>query len=123
MEGAWDTVVLIGVDVLVLAALFATTAAGAGGRLKRNALAGIRTPATMRDDAAWRAGHAAALPTVRVLCVLVALGAIVAGSLLAGGLPGAAFAVALTPLFLVIPGALWVARVAGAAARAASPDR
>jgi hypothetical protein len=32
----------------------------ADGRLGRNAVAGIRTRATLRSDAAWRAGHAAA---------------------------------------------------------------
>ena len=32
----------------------------AGGRLRRNAVAGIRTRATLRSDAAWQAGHAAA---------------------------------------------------------------
>ena len=38
------------------------TRRAADGRLRRNQLAGIRTAATMRDDAAWRAGHAAAVP-------------------------------------------------------------
>lgn len=32
----------------------------ADGRLGRNSVAGIRIRATMRSDAAWRAGHAAA---------------------------------------------------------------
>jgi hypothetical protein len=32
----------------------------ADGRLGRNAVAGIRLSATLRSDAAWRAGHAAA---------------------------------------------------------------
>jgi hypothetical protein len=32
----------------------------ADGRLGRNAVAGIRIGATLRSDAAWRAGHAAA---------------------------------------------------------------
>ena len=34
----------------------------ADGRLGRNALAGIRIRSTLRSDAAWRAGHAAARP-------------------------------------------------------------
>jgi hypothetical protein len=34
----------------------------ADGRLRVNHLAGIRTRSTMRSDAAWRAGHAAAVP-------------------------------------------------------------
>jgi hypothetical protein len=34
----------------------------ADGRLRRNAVAGIRIRSTLRSDAAWRAGHAAARP-------------------------------------------------------------
>lgn len=32
----------------------------ADGRLRRNGVAGIRTPATLRSDDAWQAGHEAA---------------------------------------------------------------
>ena len=32
----------------------------ADGRLRRNGVAGIRTRATLRSDAAWQAGHVAA---------------------------------------------------------------
>ena len=35
----------------------------ADGRLRRNAVAGIRVRATLRSDAAWQAGHAAARGT------------------------------------------------------------
>lgn len=34
--------------------------AAADGRLKRNHIAGIRIPSTMKSDAAWLAGHRAA---------------------------------------------------------------
>lgn len=36
--------------------------AGASGRLRRNAWAGIRTPATLAGDDAWLAAHRAARP-------------------------------------------------------------
>lgn len=69
--------------------------AAAAGRLKRNALAGIRTPSTMVSDEAWLAAHqraerptlwaAACSATVGLICVLpvseaVALTAVLAGS-------------------------------------------
>jgi hypothetical protein len=38
----------------------------ATGRLPRNILAGIRIPATMRSDEAWRAGHEAAATALTV---------------------------------------------------------
>jgi hypothetical protein len=38
----------------------------AKGRLPRNLFAGIRIPATMRSDEAWRAGHQAAVSTLTV---------------------------------------------------------
>ena len=44
----------------VLVAIVSRRAADA--RLGRNAYAGVRTTSTMRSDAAWRAGHAAAVP-------------------------------------------------------------
>ena len=49
--------VLLGATGVLVSAL---SRRAADGRLGRNPLAGIRTRATMRSDAAWRAGHAAA---------------------------------------------------------------
>jgi hypothetical protein len=47
----------------------------ADGRLGRNAVAGIRIGATLRSDAAWRAGHSAAQgPTDVAAAVLVVTG-------------------------------------------------
>ena len=47
----------------------------ADGRLGRNAVAGIRIASTMRSDAAWRAGHAAAQgPTDASAAVFAATG-------------------------------------------------
>ena len=41
----------------------------AGVRIKANGVLGLRTPATVASEAAWEAGHRAALPLVRPLCV------------------------------------------------------
>ncbi len=43
------------------------TSAAANGRLGRNMWAGIRTPSTGASDAAWLAGHRAALPASRLV--------------------------------------------------------
>ena len=45
----------------------------ASGKLRRNHIAGIRTPSLLASDAGWRAGHRAAIGTVW-LTVPVALG-------------------------------------------------
>jgi hypothetical protein len=39
-----------------------TTHLAASGRLERNSFAGFRIPSAMASDAAWRAGHRAAVP-------------------------------------------------------------
>ncbi|MFE0589797.1 SdpI family protein [Micromonospora echinospora] len=57
------TPLLFGVVVVPLICV-AVTRAGADGRLKRNGAVGIRTRDTQASDAAWQAGHAAALPVV-----------------------------------------------------------
>ncbi|MGP6174919.1 SdpI family protein [Corynebacterium sp. A21] len=50
--------------VLVAVVCIAVTRMAADGRMKRHGSAGIRTRHTQRSDAAWQAGHAAALPMV-----------------------------------------------------------
>ncbi|MHA7133280.1 SdpI family protein [Oerskovia turbata] len=72
--------VWIVVAVAVVAAWF--TFLGATDRMTRNGLIGIRTPGTMRHDAAWIAGHRAALRVVvpgAVLIAALALGLSVLG--------------------------------------------
>ena len=84
--------VLIGLVVVVLAVLMWQ------GRLRRNWIAGVRTPSTMRNDAAFRAANKAAAPltgaggAVFVICGVVgalvsqhARGAIVLGGAVALG--------------------------------------
>jgi hypothetical protein len=51
--------------VLVAVVIVVVTRMAAEGRLARNGSAGIRTRHTQASDAAWVAGHAAALPAVR----------------------------------------------------------
>ena len=46
---------------------------GVAGTLRRNRLAGIRTRATMRSDAAWAAGHRAGGGLLVIAGVLMAL--------------------------------------------------
>jgi uncharacterized membrane protein len=54
------------------------TRRAADGRLRRNQVAGIRTAATLRSDAAWRAGHAAAVPLSDLGGVALGLSGLVA---------------------------------------------
>ncbi|MCC5671419.1 SdpI family protein [Kocuria rhizophila] len=64
---------LIGIvmSVVVLGVLFMVTRMGASGEMGRNGAVGIRIKATKRSDAAWRAGHAAALPVARTVCLVI----------------------------------------------------
>ena len=50
--------------VIVAVASLAVTGMAADGGLARNGAAGIRTRHTRASDAAWQAGHVAALPLV-----------------------------------------------------------
>ncbi|MDO5511809.1 SdpI family protein [Corynebacterium sp.] len=60
------------IGVLTVALLFGPVVrAAARGEFDRGGLVGIRTRHTQRSDAAWRAGHAAALPWAR-RCLVVA---------------------------------------------------
>lgn len=63
--------------VLVCVVTVVTVRAAAAGSLDRNGAVGIRTRDTRASDAAWVAGHAAALPRVRwsvpvAVCAVVA---------------------------------------------------
>ena len=64
------------------AAVSLTTRRAADGRLGRNALVGIRTRATMGSDAAWRDGHAAAVPLADLAGLAFLLGGVLVGTAL-----------------------------------------
>lgn len=57
------------------ALLWLTLQMGSSGRLKRNYWIGIRTPATLKSDAAWVEGHHAAMVAITPYSV----GGVVAG--------------------------------------------
>jgi uncharacterized membrane protein len=62
-----DTVAMytvIGALWLISAVSIVTAYCGALEKLSRNTMVGIRTPATLASDAAWRAGHRAAVPVM-----------------------------------------------------------
>ena len=118
MEETVGVALLIACNLLVAAVIVGTTWAAATGRLGLNVAVGIRTPATMRSDAAWLAGHRAAWPVARAAGRVVALLAVVATVLLLIGHPVAAMACGMAGLLLVLVAAIPIARSAGAAARA-----
>lgn len=66
----------------------------ADGSVERNAAAGIRTRHTQASDEAWFAGHSAALPVVRKMWPVAAVGLVsaVAVQFLRGGYTGTAVA-------------------------------
>ena len=107
----------LGIGLLLLlsgVAVAAVNRRAADGRLRRNALAGIRTRATLASDAAWVAGHVAARPlsdasaavfaATGLLAALASRAALFAGVVLVG-------TVGATVLLLL------AARSAGRAAR------
>lgn len=70
-ESSGGALIGIVMSVVVLGILFMVIRMGASGEMGRNGAVGIRTRATKRSDAAWRAGHAAALPVVRIACLVI----------------------------------------------------
>ena len=87
------------------------------GRLSRNRLAGIRTNATMRSDAAWSASHRAAAKTVWIGFVVSLAAALIA--LVTEGTVSLIAVVAVAAIFLATSVlALLQANRAGAAAHA-----
>lgn len=107
--GLLGGVSLVGCAVL----LWWATAAAAAGRLPRNASIGIRTRATTASDAAWVAGHRAALSPARAVAIVSGLlgVAMAATSVVAGTAdPGAA----VITLFVLGYGVMGVGTVVAA---------
>jgi hypothetical protein len=93
------------------ALVHAVTRAAARGSLARNGLAGIRTRRTTSSDAAWLAGHAAALPwTRRTAWATAALGLVTV--LTAVLSPAAGVAVGLGATGVLLAGCLLATRAA-----------
>lgn len=120
--GAGNDPMTLAITALGLGAMLLVLAwGGASGRLRRNAVAGIRLNATLSTDVAWRAGHhAAALwlgigGAVAVLFGLGALGLVVSGSPAVGRVLGwLGIAAAVVPL---VPAAVVAERAASATRR------
>lgn len=109
--------------VTIICAVFVATAWAAGtGRLKRNQLVGIRTPASMRSDQAWVAAHRAAL---RLTPLYLLIGAVVAIALVSAvataASPGPVILIGAIGYGVLVPVLIVTAIVAGRAAK--STDR
>lgn len=85
------------------------------GRLQRNRIAGIRTRATMKSDAAWAAAHRSASPTAWIGFAVSAVAGIVA-LLSDGTLSLVSGVVVVVAFFATAAASLIQARRAGAAA-------
>ncbi len=112
---------LAGAAALALAAVALGVVArlAAADRLPRNGFAGIRIPSTMRSDSAWRAGHRAALPLLRLSAVTTAAACLVAAGFAVAHHPDAATAALLAGCGVLLAVLLAATVVAGRAARQA----
>ncbi|RRO18315.1 SdpI family protein [Saccharopolyspora rhizosphaerae] len=120
-----------GASLLLVALVFHRIAGRIrSGALTRNPLAGVRTAATMRSDAAWSAGHRAAEPLMRVTARVAAIAGIATlVPALALRVAGVADSVALVPTLVVFAVGCaaflglttWSAVLADRAARATPP--
>lgn len=118
---------LIGGIGLLLCALglWRVVVGAASGALSRNAAVGIRTSATQASDAAWHAGHQAAVTPARLLalvCSALAVAMMVA-SLVGGSADPTALVVVLFAggYLTMFAGCVVVARAANRGARGVTP--
>ncbi len=107
-------IVGVGALWLVAAVSVVTSLLAASGKLERNHVAGIRLPSTMASDAAWRAGHRAAIP-ITWLTVPVA---VVGSAVVALTNPGSVLVFAALLIAILIAATV----VAGNAARRVRED-
>lgn len=120
-EAYIGAVLLIGTCFLLAGTLLWSTRAAMSGRLGPNLLAGIRITSTLRDGSAWRAGHAAAWPIVRVAAATSVILGLVALILVLLRHPLPATAVAFLPVVVVLITVVPTVRRARLAAEAAPP--
>ncbi|HTQ21963.1 SdpI family protein [Mycobacterium sp.] len=106
------TYVVVGALWLVAAVSIVTAHCGASGKLPRNQAVGVRTPGTMASDAAWRAGHRAAIPVMWLTVPGAMAGS---AALMLTGL--GARALGWIPIAVLVPILLAAAVVADKAAR------
>jgi hypothetical protein len=105
--------------IVVDAVIILTTRRAASGRLARNQWVGIRSPSTMRSDAAWVAGHQAAQRlTPLYLLITVAACAGLGWAAVTGPTPAAVINTALGGFVALIAAVIFAAVLAGKAAKA-----
>lgn len=122
-DDALSLISLLFAVVLVPVVCVAVTRSATEGNLVRNGAAGIRTRHTRTSDAAWKAGHAAALPRLRrtVPVAVATVPAAVAVQLIAGGVWGTVVGLLGFAVQTIV--LLSAAGRANAAARAAEQSR
>lgn len=117
MSAALVVIIVVGVGAMGLSGIVSSMAAV--GRIPRNRFVGIRFPATLASDAAWRAGHRAAVRPAWVSCGIVL---IVDVAVLAIGVRVENDQVVVLVLAgLLVLAIAWMSVAAGRAARAAGP--
>ncbi|HLT70414.1 MAG TPA: SdpI family protein [Acidimicrobiales bacterium] len=109
----WIAIVAMVAGSLVVAEVGRRATAGT---LPRNHLAGIRVPATMRDDAAWDRGHRAGGPVLVATGLAGAAAGLTAWPVEVAAGPAAAAGVVLGAAVLLLAGVVVAARRATAAA-------
>ena len=113
--GYWSFVPIL---AAVLMAVLGRQAAK--GKLARNSFVGIRTPSTTKSDAAWIAGHRAALRTVPLFVIAaVALTAALFGAALWASTIKIVIMLGFLSFGVVMALLIWAAIVASKAAKAA----
>ncbi|MGU3433210.1 SdpI family protein [Actinomycetes bacterium M1A6_2h] len=94
------------------------------GRTRVNGWIGIRTPATLRSQVAWNAGHRNALPHFRIGSAVLIAGAVALVLLaLVDAAEWIGITVILTVIVFTVANMIYAAIVASAAADRASRDR
>lgn len=93
------------------------------GKTKVNGWIGIRTPATLKSQQAWDAGHRNALPHFRLGSIILIVGAFVLVVLAVIDVPDwLGVTVVLTVMAFTVGNMIYAAITASAAARRVSPN-